>query len=338
MRRIEAIRTNTNVATSRGRGELDFLPAALEILETPASPAGRLIIWLIVLFFLLALGWSIVSMVDVVAVAPGKIIPSGKVKTVQPLESGIVRAIHVTDGQRVQQGDVLIELDSVVSEADVSSVKQQISKLQETLPLINQKAKGLRELADKELIPRNDYVQVEEQRIAMTQDLAALRHELRKATERTHWQKLTAPVSGVVQQLAVHTVGGVVTPAEPLMIIVPENEKLEVEAFIENKDIGFVWAGQPVQIKVETFPFTKYGLIEGKLINVSDDAIEDEKLGLIYAAKVQMDKTTMDVDGRMVNLTPGMSMTVEIQIGKRRVIEYFMSPLLKHGKESIRER
>lgn len=338
MNLFSVMRVNTQIPAMRGHRELDFLPAALEVLETPPSPAGRLIIWLIVLFFLLALGWSIVSRVDVVAVAPGKIIPSGKVKTVQPLESGIVRAIHVTDGQRVQQGDVLIELDSAVSEADVSSVRQQIAKLEETLPLIAQKARDLKELADKDLIPRNDFVQVQEQRISITKDLAGLRHELRKATERTRWQKLTAPVSGVVQELAVHTVGGVVTPAEPLMVIVPENEKLEVEALIENKDIGFVWSGQPVQIKVETFPFTKYGLIEGQLIDVSDDAIEHEKLGLVYAARVSMERTTMDVDGRSVNLTPGMSMTVEIQTGNRRVVEYFLDPVFKRGHESIKER
>lgn len=320
------------------REDLDFLPAALEILETPASPVGRIIIWLIVLFFLLALGWSIVSKVDVVAVANGKIIPSGKVKTVQAFESGIVRAIHVSDGQRVEQGELLIELDSVVSEAEVNSIRQQVERLEETLPLVTRKANGLKELAQKDLIPRNDYVQAEEQRISVAQELKALRHEQKKAMERTRWQKLTAPVSGVVQQLAVHTLGGVVTSAEPLMVIVPEKERLEVEAFIANKDIGFVLPGHKVQIKVETFPFTKYGLIEGELINVSDDAVEDEKLGLVYAAKVAMHKSTINVDGRMVNLTPGMSMTVEIQTGKRRIIEYFLSPLLSHGRESIRER
>lgn len=141
-----------------------------------------------------------------------------------------------------------------------------------------------------------------------------------------------------MQQLAVYTIGGVVTPAQQLMVIVPREQRLEVDAWIENKDIGFVAVGQPVEIKVETFLFTRYGLIAGKVMNISQDAVPLEKGGLIYAARVAMDRSTIVVDGKEVSLSPGMNVTVEIKTGQRRLIEYFLSPLLKAKQESLRER
>lgn len=170
------------------------------------------------------------------------------------------------------------------------------------------------------------------------QKVAGLSQELLKAARRDEYMRLTAPVGGTVQQLAVHTVGGVVTPAQPLLVIVPGDNALEVEAFVENKDIGFVHAGQEAEVKVETFPFTKYGTLPGKIIQVSSDAIQDERRGLVYAARVKLARTTLDVNGKNVNLTPGMAVTAEIKTGKRRVIEYFLSPLMQYGDESLRER
>ena len=122
------------------------------------------------------------------------------------------------------------------------------------------------------------------------------------------------------------------------MIIVPKDNPLEIEAFLENKDIGFVSAGQEAEVKIETFQYTKYGTLHAKVISVSHDAINDEKRGLIYAARVKMDKTAIAVDGKSVQLSPGMSVSVEIKTGKRRVIEYFLSPLMQYGDESLRER
>lgn len=170
------------------------------------------------------------------------------------------------------------------------------------------------------------------------QQAAGLSQELLKAEHRDQAMRLVAPVGGTVQQLAVHTVGGVVTPAQALMVIVPADNSLEVEAFIENRDIGFVHAGQEAEVKVETFPFTKYGTVPARVIHVSDDAIQDERRGLVYAARVKLSRVDLNVDGKQVNLTPGMAVTAEIKTGKRRVIEYFLSPLMQYGDESLRER
>lgn len=122
------------------------------------------------------------------------------------------------------------------------------------------------------------------------------------------------------------------------MLLVPNNEPMEVDAQLPNKDIGFVHAGQTVEVKVETFPYTRYGTIRGKVTHISSDAVADEKMGLTYLAKIQLEKSVVDVNRRNVPLQPGMAVTAEINTGKRRVIEYLLSPLVEHVSESLRER
>jgi hemolysin D len=170
------------------------------------------------------------------------------------------------------------------------------------------------------------------------QKSASLSQELIKANSRSGFMRLTAPVDGVVQQLAVHTLGGVVTPAQPLMTIVPTNGPIEIEAFLSNKDIGFVHQGQEVEVKIDTFSFTKYGTVKGEVTAVSSDAIQDEKLGLVFAVRARLEKNSMWIDGNNVKLSPGMAVTVEIKTTQRRVISYFLDPLMKHSQESLRER
>lgn len=111
-----------------------------------------------------------------------------------------------------------------------------------------------------------------------------------------------------------------------------------MEAFLENKDIGFVADGQQAEVKIETFPYTKYGMIHARVAHVSHDAINDDKRGLIYSTRVRLDKATVRVENKTVNLSPGMAVTVEIKTGRRRVIEYFLDPLMQYGRESLRER
>ena len=157
-----------------------------------------------------------------------------------------------------------------------------------------------------------------------------------------------------MQQLAVHTVGGVVTPAQPLLVVVPAGSELEIEAMVSNRDIGFVREGQDAQIKVDTFPFTRYGLLSGRVLHVSGDAIAPDRekdkpaapdgkeapkpQDLAFAARVSLGAKAMAVDDRLVTLTPGMAVTVEVKTGRRRIITYLLSPLMKYSHESIRER
>lgn len=442
-------------ATVSDKEMLEFLPAAIEVEQTPASPAGRAIIWAIVILFTLATLWALFGKVDIVAVASGKIIPSEHIKQIQPLEAGKIEQIHVREGQYVKKGDPLITLETIQTEADVqrlshellereSTVKrlraferwladgnrpsdntqpdtqgltlsqqnllnQQLSELtarlnalkseqrrqsaeqemtqaevtkkQRILPVLQERVDALDTLRKKEYGSKLQYLELRQELIEEEQDLlvqqarykqldasiqstqnqidtltseqrknnltqlqetrlqiAGLQQELIKATERNQQQKITSPISGQVQQLAVHTIGGVVTPAQPLMVIVPEQSEMEAEVLILNKDIGFVHEGQKAAVKIDTFNFTKYGLIEAEIMTISDDAIQDENLGLVYSARIKLHQDGLQVEDRWVKLTPGMSAVSEIKTGKRRLIEYFLSPLLRYKQESVRER
>ena len=182
---------------------------------------------------------------------------------------------------------------------------------------------------------------------------AGIREDIVKTQEKTRLQHLTAPVDGVVQQLSVHTIGGVVTPAQQLLIVVTLDSELEIESMVSNNDIGFVQEGQEAQIKVDTFPFTRYGLLSGRIRHVSGDAMaqdwqkdkpsrpgeKDEKpQDLAFAARVSLEAKTMQIDNRLVTLQPGMAVTVEIKTGHRRIISYLLSPIARYGHDSIRER
>jgi hemolysin D len=162
--------------------------------------------------------------------------------------------------------------------------------------------------------------------------------DVQRSDVRSQLMRLTAPLDGTVQQLTVHTVGGVVPAAQPLMLIVPKETKMEVEAFIENKDIGFVRLNHKAAVKIDAYEYTKYGTVPARVTSISQDAIQDEKRGLIYAVKVVLDDASIVVDGNRVMLQPGMSVNVEIKTGERRIIEYVLSPLLQHKREALNER
>ena len=168
--------------------------------------------------------------------------------------------------------------------------------------------------------------------------VASATQDAARATSHARLLTLRAPVDGSVQQLTVHTIGGVVPAAQPLMLIVPMEDKVEVEGYVENKDIGFVREGQSAQVKIDAFDYTKHGMIHGLVDSVSKDAIDDEKRGPIYKTNVSLDSPSIMIEGRAMELTPGMAVQVEIKTGTRRVIEYVLSPLLRHRHESLNER
>jgi hemolysin D len=189
------------------------------------------------------------------------------------------------------------------------------------------------------------------------QKAAGIAQDLVKSEQKARLQVLTAPVDGTVQQLAAHTIGGVVTPAQNLLAVVPVGSDLQIEAMVQNRDIGFIHAGQEAEIKVDTFNFTRYGLLHGKVLSVSQDAIVQNKpqdnsgaqgaangssepkgQELTYAARVSLDRTQMEIDGKLVNLSPGMAVTVEIKTGSRTIMSYLLSPLLRYKQDSLRER
>lgn len=454
--RVSKAEDNARVKIDRQDEELEFLPAALEILETPASPFGRSVVWLIGVLFVSSIAWGWFGWIDTEAVAQGKIIPGGQVKIIQSLEIGTVRAIHVKEGQHVKAGEILIELNPTDSDANqermaqdllstrlniariktllmriagdenydlvppegisevlkISSnsillqsigiyfsqiasadneisrqrarygmVKANIDMLKGGIPLLAERVSAREKLVKMKVGARTTFLTLKQELVEMEGSLkiekyrlqeaqaelnnlqqqrvereatfiveqqsllsealqkkAGLEQELLKAVERSRLRQLRSPVDGIVQQLVVHTVGGVVQEAQAVMVIVPESVPLEIEAMVMNKDIGFVEAGQIAEIKVESFPYTKYGMIDGKIEEISADAVEDEKQGLIYKTRISMDTDKIRVEDRWVPLTPGMSVTVEVKTGKRRAIEFFLAPFLRYQDEAFSER
>ena len=445
--------------------EAAFLPAALSLQETPVHPAPRRLAYALMALFSIALAWSVFGEVDIVAVAPGRIVVSERTKQIQPLERSVVKRILVRDGEHVKAGQVLVELDPTAATADkatadeqlkatqsdvirarvllqalqasgsaslaqlqsrlarelpgawserdraaaraqlaaewsdvtaklakagaevarrraeIVTVREVVAKLETTLPLVVQREQDFKRLAEQGFMSSHAGQDRTRERIELERDLATERSKLveaqaglaesentreaylaetrRSLSEREaqadlkreaasqeqakadYREKLTtlrAPVDGVVQQLAVHTSGGVVTEAQVLMIVVPEAAQVTAEVTLENKDIGFVHAGQDAVIKLETFTFTRYGTIDAKVTMVTADAVTDEKRGAIFPVTLALGRDRIDVDGKTIGLGPGMNVTAEIKTGKRRVIEYLLSPIQRAGSESLRER
>lgn len=453
------------------RSDQEFLPAHLEILDTPPSPYAVVFTWVMCLMFGAALVWSIFAKIDIHAVATARIQPSGRSKVVQPFDTGKVQTIAVENGSRVQAGDVLLTLEPTEAEADLSSrqgdlaaLEAQIARRRATIeavetnqptakvefpaavpPAVRAREEGamlaeigqyvttrdafeaqlaekvatqerftasiaarmrlqavLKERADmrETLVAKSagtraaviDAVQQVEQ---VSADLAydrgqlteakagavslqrritqltsetvarqyqalteaaqkrdALVQDVVKATLKRERTALKAPISGTVQQLAVTTLGQVVTAGQPLMVVVPTDGPIEVEAQVQNKDIGFVLPDQEAVVKIDAFPFTRYGSIEGRVVRVSRDAVDDREAGggsdalsvargqglnpvtgmpktqnLIFPVTVALSRTVIKADGKDVALTPGMTATVEIRTGRRRVIDYLLSPV-----------
>ena len=458
-------------ANAKPQSDHEFLPAALEIMEKPPSPGLRWLLLSLCALFTITLAWSFIGKVDVVATASGKVIPSGNVKIIQPIEIGYVRKIHVKNGQHVEAGQLLVELDPTLAGADAAQASQglltaeviaarndalldhlrgrggrfrapagtsanvaatqsdfvrtsiaeyegerasliqqraeraaeltgseaEISKLRQTLPLIEQQLEARKELTEKGYFSKIRLLEYEQQKVEHIQNIAVQeanasksraamanidaqlmrlkgsfgknavtelsdaqeksglsREEVTKSARRQEFQQLRSPVSGTVQQLAISTVGGVVQPAQAIMIIVPDDASVVVEANIMNKDIGFIREGQPVRVKLEAFNFTDYGIVPGVVESISRDAIDmsqpgqqvqrDElgraqpQQGLVYVARIRLNKRSINVRGRNQIIGPGLAAQAEIKTGERRIIDFLLSPIAQTMDEAGRER
>ena len=272
--------------------------------------------------------------------------------------------------------------------AKSARIKSQIKRFGDALPLAIRKADDYRALAKEHDVSEHAYLEKEQAKIDLLGQLEEARAQLltlftetRKAAQDDLYQatriwsgavqdinkalahseqlRIVSPVDGVVQQLSVHTIGGVVSAAQPLMLIVPDQSTLELEAYVQNRDIGFMKEGQEAQVKIDAYEYTKYGTIPAVVTHVSRDAVDfsgngtgqfankeaDPKngdaggsKGLMYAVKVTLKNPAILIDGKAMPLRPGMSGSLEIKTGQRRVIEYIFSPLIAHSHESLGER
>lgn len=419
------------------------------------SPASRWFALILAAFIVCLIGWACVGTVDVVASADGVILPIDRVKQVAVMEGGTVKAIHVRDGQRVQAGTVLVELDPIVRESerdrvgnnllmarvaaaryralldplpvalqrltlpgsldvaaaadqrelliaertrhdtDLAVLDQQIeqresqqrsqqilvNRYRKTMPLLRERADARKQLAEAGFGPRLTYLDAEfaaierehllleaaemiaagraaiealrQQRDQLTAAfrqsvlarlteaerlVVSLTQELSKAEQHVSYQRIVAPVDGTIVQLTIHTVGGVVAAGSVLMTLVPDRAELEAEAFVLNRDIGFVRVGQPAQVKFETFNFTVHGTMAGEVRDIATDSVKVDPAGLVYPTRIKLARSAMLIDGRDTPLTAGMRVTVDIVTDQRRVIEFLLSPLLRMRSDGMRQR
>ncbi len=430
--------------------ETEFLASILEVTETPPSPVGRLVLWTIIVLIVAALVWLFVGEVDEVAVANGKIIPVGNVKTVQSPNKGVIKELHVKEGDFVQKGQTLIVLDTTKTQADVDQLRKQVAyydmtvnrlqaemndepfvppvsedldtkdvqaqvslyqsrrtKLnadrQKTLSVIAQEEAAIESLRatqqkyvsvlavaqEKEdrlnqlfesdavsyfqlLEARQTRVEYQKNAESMTEEIVkeqarlseardslatidsdyrqdtmtqlveakkqlnAFQEELTKATETNAQSVITAPETGRINQLAMHTVGGVVTEGQAIMMVVPEDAFLEAEVYADNKDIGFIELGQKAEVKVETFNFQKFGMVNAEVAEISPDAIVDTE-NRARNGKYRL-YLSIGKDDSGISLQPGMNVTAEIKIKKKRIIDFFLDPFRQYKDEALRER
>ena len=435
------------------RRDYEFMPSTIEVLDRPPSPFSRAMLLLIVLLSVFVIGWASFAQMDIVVKAVGVVVPKGKVKVVQPLESGIVTAIHVRDGQLVKKGAPLVTMDSTDSIADIQTltkelflaqltttrldaqlandetlfsppdgadqksvslhqqllvesllakqersttmeteisrnsaerdaIQSNLQRLENALPLTEKLYKKKGVLAKKGLISDADFldaqinmndslqnleteknrlkeVQARLEKVKQEKTLAESEYrremltqlteaknkqenilqQLAKAENRQTHRQLKAPVEGIVQQLSINTVGGVVTAAQPLMVIVPIECGLEIEAKVMNKDIGLISKDQDVSVKVTAYPFTRYGDLHGKIEWVAQDAVVDQQMGPIYPIRVSVAtyKLPHIINERQGLITPGMTVTTDVKVGQRRLIQYFLAPLMRYSDESLKE-
>lgn len=449
-------------AVARSTSDREFLPAALAIIETPPSPVGRLLTLGLCGLLVILLIWSFFGKIDVVATAAGKVVPQGNIKIIQPVETAVVRHIHVRNGQRVKAGDLLVEFDptlasaaleaarinrdnarqiaarsravigyidnapgagtgggtnaaqrryaqATISEyeaqtatlrgqraervAELGAADAEIAKLEQTLPLLRKQLDAREELAERGYYSKLRLLEYEQLLVAHLRDIdiaranrsraraaittldaqiGALRatvnrsaagelanaendaaqrdQDVTSSLRRQDYLMLRAPVAGTVQQLAISTVGGVVQPAQPLMVIVPDDPAIVVEAMVENRDIAFIRKSQPVRVKFEALPFTDFGVGQGRVDSISRDAVDSNggqtnsgtakrsTGGLVYPVRITLDRNWIAANGQRFPIGPGMAVQAEIKIGRRRIIDYILSPLVQTFDEAARER
>lgn len=421
----------------------EFKPLLAQIEDSPLNPLGRTILYLVFAFIALALLWLFLAKVDIVVSSRGKVIPSGEIKILKPLESGVVSKIYIKDGDLVKKGDILMQIDPSVtdttlktkqenleavtsdiailnalindnnlssaqisnlssSQADfyynqkefiisktisnsekiraanskIDSQTQEIARLNALLK--NEQQKELRLKSVLDLIAKKDYIQAKADVLNLKSQLDIAKHNLSQSKNElatitqdgineikhiksnlaqsllekqkeqrelssqinaiifsNRAQKIVSPVDGYVGKLLMHTEGGVVNTNDTLISIVPTNAPLVIKSQVLNKDIGFLKVGQEAAIKVDTFDFQKYGLLKGDITHISNDAINDDKLGLVYEILITPKELSLNVDGEVKNLEIGMSVASEIKVGKRRVIELFIYPIIKYLDEGL---
>ena len=328
----------------------EFEPILAEIEDAPLNPIGNTVFWVIVSFIVIAALWMYLGKVDIVITARGIIIPSGEEKVIQSLDKGVVTTVAVKEGEYVNKGQLLAIVSPAEYEPGLELNNLREEEVRTAEQLAASRAKYAIALENKnrletvrDLIPQPRYDDAAKETTELYHQISSLSaalSQIRNKRVQLEKQKqiITSPIDGYVNNIFVHTIGGVVTPAEKLMTVVPKDASMIIKAKVLNQDAGFVEVGMPVSVKIDTYNFQKYGILDGEVTIVSPNSVEDERMGPVYEVYIVPKNTTLLVEGKEQSIKFGMTTTNEIKIGKRRIIEFFIYPLIKYMDESIKVR
>ena len=325
-------------------------PAGAPLSEPAAKPApapvpdrprvgGPIFVGLfaLVLFFGGFIGWASYAQLSSAAVAFGSLGIDTNRKNIQHLEGGIVRAIKVREGQHVKSGQILIELDQTRARANIILLKVKIASAAEQLLLLADEIGGVEKLFRKGLTQKPRLLSLKRRRSQLNGQRLQDRARLRAALDVIARARIRAPLSGVVVGLKVHSIGGVIAPGAVLMSIVPDNEKLIVEARIDPNDIDVVRKGLEARVRLTPFSARQLAPLKGLVLSVSADAITDERSGQkYYLARIELAPIPAEVL-KPGSLYPGMPVEVMIVTGSRTMLDYLLSPLIESFGRAFRE-
>lgn len=346
----------------------DFMPDLLEIIERPTHVGGKVIIWSFFAFLIAGIIWAAISKVDVVVTAGGIVSPVGSVSGVQALENGTVTKICVSNGVHVQAGELLAVMDTDNSDIDVKSIGEEIEKLEKENELyrmmmehknlddINLMEYDERIRTDMEYLIRQEQYFTEtlentENETYVTESkkkheldilgnivnnndlLKELEISLEKAQKSMDSRYIKSLTAGYVADLADGLEGQVVSAGNRLMTVVPDNMEMEVQCYVANRDIADIHVGNPVVIKLNAYPYSEYGTLNGKITYISGTASSDEHMQNGYLVKVSIENME-----ERIELLTGMVAEIEIKIGKRSVLDYFLEPIMGTVHQSIKEK
>lgn len=323
--------------TRAHEAQLQFLRLSAQLEESIAPNFVRRTTIFLSVAVLLFIGWMAVTPVEEIAQAPGEVVPYGFTQIVQHFDGGIVKDIPVREGSFVKEGDVLLQLDGAGTEEELAKARASQDGLKTQLKTAEELFHMQNELKERGVSSKVRYLTTKQAYLRSQSDLAEQNEVVRRMQERVRRLVIHAPVTGFIKGMKVNTIGAVVKPGEPLMEIVPTNNKLVVEAHLSPSDVGNVAPGQPVKVKVSAFDYGRFGAVEGILEFVTATTFAEDNGTKYYRARIVLNQDHVGTHTEM-KIVPGMTVQAGIITGKKTVMAYLLKPVQRALKDALSER
>ncbi len=308
----------------------------------PSRPPVRNTILLGVAVIAIFLGgfsvWAAVAPLQSAAIAPGSVSVDTYRKSIQHLEGGIVRDIIVREGQEVMKGDVLLRLDETQAKSRIELLEAQIASETAQLELLAEEIEDIETLWKKGLARKSRILELRRRKVELEGDQTEHKAALRAAKDVIARSTVTAPITGSVVALRIHTTGGVIKPGDTLLSIVPKDETLVIEARVDPNDIDVVQKGLAAQVRLTPLNTRDIAPLDGRVIWISADRMmEDDSGAGYYLARIKLDDQASSLP-KGVDLYPGMPAEVMILTGERSLLGYLAAPISRSFRRAFREK